>query len=153
MKKNKKLFRSNLQPYMVTEVILSALYLIFWILVLVKAPEWEWMPTDKDAMIIYTIWGVIIVGFCIFRLKKWMRFIRFEEGSMTFRSFFSLRDNRSLFSDLIVVHKHKKNKSLIKIYSKYCDFYGQLYLEEEVKIQFFANLSKGDMEVVEDIAP
>ncbi len=151
MRTNKKSFRSNLRPFIITEVALLSLYLIFWILVIVKSPDWEWMRGDKEALIIYTIWGLIILGFCIFRLKKWMRFIRFENGSMTFRSFFSLRDKQSLFTDLIVVHKTKKDKTLVKLYSKYCDFYGQLYLDEEDKIHFLANLPAGEIEVVEDV--
>lgn len=151
MKTKKSSFRSNLKPYMITELTLLSLYLIFWVLLIVKAPDWAWMRTDKEAIIIYAIWGLIIFGFCIFRLKKWLRLIRFENDSIVYRSFFSLGNKHSLLADLIVVHKEKKNKTLIKLYSKYCDFYGQLYLGQEDITHFMDNLPVGKIEIVEDL--
>ena len=151
MKTKKSSFRSNLKPYMITELTLLFMYLIFWVLLIVKAHDWEWMRTDKEAIIIYAIWGLIIFSFCIFRLKKWLRLIRFENDSIIYRSFFSLGNKQSLLADVIVVHKQKKNKTLIKLYSKYCDFYGQLYLGEEDKTLFMDNLPVGEIEVVEDL--
>jgi len=140
----------KLWPHVIFEVLLVGLYLLFWLLVVFKSIEWDWLRGDPEARMVYLTWGLIIFGFCGYRLKKWITHLRLNGNEWVFRTFFSLQTTTKIRSNLIVVRKIKKGKCLIKIYSQYCDFLGQFYLEKDQIEEFFALLSEGDVEWVED---
>ena len=132
------------------EWFLIGVYAVFWIMVILWAEEWEWLRGDNRALTIYGIYGLIILGFCSYRLKRWIIRIGMDPTGLTYRKFYSIRPKHRNYENLIIVHRQKKGRQLFKVYSKYCDFLGRFYLDQKPAAEFQKTVKDGGGEWVED---
>ena len=64
MQANENIESIKFWPSLWLEGVLLGSYAAFWLVVIGWAEEWDWLRGDGRALIIYGVWGLIIIGFC-----------------------------------------------------------------------------------------